>query len=334
MTATLAGDGRADGARGLSGRRRRRAQRGAQGPGPDVRGRRRSRSSTCSATSRWTGRCRAATACGRCTRPTARPTICWCASRCPGRGRYRMSMLVPDELASAAGRRRGRARVRGRAQTGAAPHPGGARPAGPGADHGAQPALVVGVPDQPPHRRRLRPRPGVRRRRRRPHPSAHRRAGHEHRHPGRPQPGVEARARASAARPPPACWTATTPSAGPVGEEVVGRTVRSAREGIGADSTDLDYVIRREAQLLIDYADSPHRRTSAARWRARAPDATGLTRAAVTGPAAAVLAARQARAHHAAVRGRRRRPADVATYSRRGRRRQPSRPPTGGWMSI
>ena len=43
----------------------------------------------------------------------------------------------------------------------------------------------------------------------------------------------------------------------PVGEEVVGRTVRSAREGIGADSTDPDYVIRREAQLLIDYADSP-----------------------------------------------------------------------------
>ena len=43
----------------------------------------------------------------------------------------------------------------------------------------------------------------------------------------------------------------------PVGEEVVGRTVRSAREGIGADSTDADYVIRREAQLLIDYTGSP-----------------------------------------------------------------------------
>ena len=37
----------------------------------------------------------------------------------------------------------------------------------------------------------------------------------------------------------------------PVGEEVVGRTVRSAREGM-ADSTDVGYVIRREAQLLID----------------------------------------------------------------------------------
>jgi pentachlorophenol monooxygenase len=43
----------------------------------------------------------------------------------------------------------------------------------------------------------------------------------------------------------------------PVGEEVVGRTVRSAKEGIGADSTDPDFIIRREAQLLIDYAGSP-----------------------------------------------------------------------------
>jgi pentachlorophenol monooxygenase len=67
----------------------------------------------------------------------------------------------------------------------------------------------------------------------------------------------------------------------PVGEEVVGRTVRSAREGIGADSTDPDYVIRREAQLLIDYSDSPIVSNSGGR---RAPDATGLTRGAVTAP--------------------------------------------------
>lgn len=67
----------------------------------------------------------------------------------------------------------------------------------------------------------------------------------------------------------------------PVGEEVVGRTVRNAREGIGADSTDVDYVIRREGQLLINYADSPIVGASAG---GRAPDATGLTRAAVTGP--------------------------------------------------
>jgi pentachlorophenol monooxygenase len=76
-----------------------------------------------------------------------------------------------------------------------------------------------------------------------------------------------------------------------VGEEVVGRTVRSAREGIGADSTDVDYVMRREAQLLIDYRGSPivadgagRPATSWLRAGGRAPDATGLTRDAVTGP--------------------------------------------------
>jgi len=67
----------------------------------------------------------------------------------------------------------------------------------------------------------------------------------------------------------------------PVGEEVVGRTVRAAREGIGADSTDPDHVIRREAQLLISYAGSP---IVAAGAGGRAADATGLTRDAVTGP--------------------------------------------------
>ncbi|MFX0575343.1 FAD-dependent monooxygenase [Nocardia nepalensis] len=73
----------------------------------------------------------------------------------------------------------------------------------------------------------------------------------------------------------------------PVGEEVVGRTVRSAREGIGADSTDPDYVIRREAQLLIDYGDSPIVADSGTdepqpRAGSRAPDIPGLTRDAVT----------------------------------------------------
>jgi 2-polyprenyl-6-methoxyphenol hydroxylase-like FAD-dependent oxidoreductase len=67
----------------------------------------------------------------------------------------------------------------------------------------------------------------------------------------------------------------------PIGEEVVGRTVRSARQGIGADATDVDYVIRREAQLLIDYADSP---IVAAGAGGRAPDASGLRRAAVSAP--------------------------------------------------
>ena len=67
----------------------------------------------------------------------------------------------------------------------------------------------------------------------------------------------------------------------PVGEEVVGRTVHSARAGIGADSTDPDFVMRREAQLLIDYAGSPIVAPGAG---GRAPDVTGLTRDAVTGP--------------------------------------------------
>ncbi|MCV7432494.1 FAD-dependent monooxygenase [Mycolicibacterium bacteremicum] len=67
----------------------------------------------------------------------------------------------------------------------------------------------------------------------------------------------------------------------PIGEEVVGRTVRSAREGIGADSTDPDFIIRREAQLLVSYADSPIVAPGAG---GRAPDARGLTRSAETEP--------------------------------------------------
>ncbi|MEE6164398.1 FAD-dependent monooxygenase [Mycolicibacterium sp. 120322] len=71
----------------------------------------------------------------------------------------------------------------------------------------------------------------------------------------------------------------------PVGEEVVGRTVRHARHGIGADSADPEQVMRREAQLLIDYGGSPIVSTgddaSAPRPGTRAPDAIGLTRDAV-----------------------------------------------------
>jgi pentachlorophenol monooxygenase len=74
----------------------------------------------------------------------------------------------------------------------------------------------------------------------------------------------------------------------PVGEEVVGRTVRSAREGIGADSRDPDFILRREAQLLIDYGDSSivagQHRAGGLQAGRRAPDADGLTRDAVTAP--------------------------------------------------
>ncbi|MFZ2172821.1 MAG: FAD-dependent monooxygenase [Rhodococcus sp. (in: high G+C Gram-positive bacteria)] len=74
----------------------------------------------------------------------------------------------------------------------------------------------------------------------------------------------------------------------PVGEEVVGRTVRSASEGIGAGESDPDFVIRREAQLLIRYDGSPIvstlSGTSLPAAGERAPDARGLTRDAVAFP--------------------------------------------------
>ncbi|WP_431970171.1 FAD-dependent monooxygenase [Nocardia sp. bgisy134] len=75
----------------------------------------------------------------------------------------------------------------------------------------------------------------------------------------------------------------------PVGAEVVGRTMRSAREGIGAGETDPDFVIRREAQLLIDYSASPLVSNAPADTGGplpgrRAPDAAGLTRDAVAFP--------------------------------------------------
>ncbi|WP_035791948.1 FAD-dependent monooxygenase [Kitasatospora mediocidica] len=43
----------------------------------------------------------------------------------------------------------------------------------------------------------------------------------------------------------------------PVGEEVVGRTVRHARAGIEADPGSVRTLLRREAQLLVGYPDSP-----------------------------------------------------------------------------
>lgn len=73
----------------------------------------------------------------------------------------------------------------------------------------------------------------------------------------------------------------------PVGEEVVGRTVRHARQGVGAGVSDPVVVLLREAQLLINYAGSPivggdFRRSPAP--GDRAPDARGLTRDAVAFP--------------------------------------------------
>jgi 2-polyprenyl-6-methoxyphenol hydroxylase-like FAD-dependent oxidoreductase len=77
----------------------------------------------------------------------------------------------------------------------------------------------------------------------------------------------------------------------PVGEEVVGRTVRHAREGIEADADDPAVVIGREAQLLVNYRDSPlvggdgDRSTGRGpRPGDRAPDCRGLRRPAVNHP--------------------------------------------------
>jgi pentachlorophenol monooxygenase len=75
----------------------------------------------------------------------------------------------------------------------------------------------------------------------------------------------------------------------PIGEEVVGRTVRHARDGIGAGESDPERVLLREAQLLIDYRNSPivtESPTGAPSPIAgsRAPDAIGLTRDGVTSP--------------------------------------------------
>jgi 2-polyprenyl-6-methoxyphenol hydroxylase-like FAD-dependent oxidoreductase len=77
----------------------------------------------------------------------------------------------------------------------------------------------------------------------------------------------------------------------PVGVEVVGRTVRAAREGIGAGD-DLQTAVLRTAQLLVHYTDSPiiGEDPQAPGAEAgplpgeRAPDATGLRRSGVTGP--------------------------------------------------
>ncbi|MFC9327094.1 FAD-dependent monooxygenase [Kitasatospora sp. NPDC057015] len=70
----------------------------------------------------------------------------------------------------------------------------------------------------------------------------------------------------------------------PVGEEVVGRTVRHARAGITADPADLTTVLLREAQLLVGYRESPlvdGADAAAADTPApgdRAPDCGGLLR--------------------------------------------------------
>ncbi|MFD4182583.1 FAD-dependent monooxygenase [Rhodococcus sp. NPDC058514] len=76
----------------------------------------------------------------------------------------------------------------------------------------------------------------------------------------------------------------------PIGEEVVGRTVKSAREGIGAGVSDPATVIAREAQLLVGYpssalvSDGSGAADSVPRPGDRAPDAAGLRQDSVAFP--------------------------------------------------
>ena len=80
----------------------------------------------------------------------------------------------------------------------------------------------------------------------------------------------------------------------PVGEEVVGRTVRAARSGLAAgDTDDLGTALAREAQLLVGYPDSPlvgedvgdgALDGTAPAPGQRAPDATGLRQDGVSYP--------------------------------------------------
>lgn len=68
----------------------------------------------------------------------------------------------------------------------------------------------------------------------------------------------------------------------PVGEEVVGRTVRHATQGMENEPDDLRTVLLREAQLLVGYRDgplagSPFGPADAPQPGDRAPDCSGLT---------------------------------------------------------
>ncbi|MFH8569388.1 FAD-dependent monooxygenase [Streptomyces sp. NPDC017993] len=75
----------------------------------------------------------------------------------------------------------------------------------------------------------------------------------------------------------------------PVGEEVVGRTVRHATHGMEADPDDPRTLMLREAQLLVDYRGGPlssseYGPTDAPQPGDRAPDCTGLTAPIATYP--------------------------------------------------
>ncbi|MFI6449364.1 FAD-dependent monooxygenase [Kitasatospora sp. NPDC050543] len=87
----------------------------------------------------------------------------------------------------------------------------------------------------------------------------------------------------------PALLTSYDAERRPVGEEVVGRTVRHATHGIEADPDDPRTMMLREAQLLVGYRDGPLARNPYGPAEApqpgdRAPDCTGLTTPIATYP--------------------------------------------------
>ena len=177
---------------GLSRGCRRRAQRGPEGPRARVHGRRVPRG--VHARRRRGGLVPP----GRVRHPVDAPDG-WPHRRRAGVHPAARRRALPDVDAGARraghpGDRRGAARDRGRPDAEPAPHPGGARSALPAADPGARSALVLGVPHQPSTGRPLQRGARVRRGGRGAHPPADRGTGHEHGHPGRGQPGVEARA--------------------------------------------------------------------------------------------------------------------------------------------
>lgn len=80
----------------------------------------------------------------------------------------------------------------------------------------------------------------------------------------------------------PALLTSYDAERRPVGEEVVGRTVRHATQGLEADPDDPQTLLLREAQLLVSYRDGPlaadpHGPADAPQPGDRAPDCACLT---------------------------------------------------------
>ncbi|HEY9328347.1 MAG TPA: FAD-dependent monooxygenase [Streptomyces sp.] len=87
----------------------------------------------------------------------------------------------------------------------------------------------------------------------------------------------------------PALLTSYDAERRPVGEEVVGRTVRHATKGIENDADDMTTLMLREAQLLVGYrngplATAPYGPADAPQPGDRAPDCAGLTTPVATYP--------------------------------------------------